>query len=146
MTRGKHRKEAGAVRRVTLRHIAAQAGCCVNTASLALRGSTRISAPLRKRILGIARELGYVPSLTARKLRSRRSGLIGVFALGLYDDERTAMVNQAYSSWMQPIAPILSRTCTILRQQIPAESSGLARTKTAVLVPLIWRGTSMTKD
>lgn len=82
---------------VTLHDLAKAAGCSANTVSLALRDSSRISRPLRQRIALLANEMGYTPNYAARNLRSRRSGLIGVYLTHLlYDVVRSELVNQLY--------------------------------------------------
>jgi len=74
-----------------LQDLADKAGCSRNTASLAMRDSTRISATLRQRIQTFARRMGYVPNLSARNLSARRSGLIGLYARALEDAVRSAL-------------------------------------------------------
>lgn len=80
--------------RTTLREIAQKAGCSLNTVSLAVRGSSRISKSMRSRISQIAQELNYTPNLAARHLRNQRSGVIGVYSGPLRDAVRTALVNR----------------------------------------------------
>ncbi|HBR19413.1 MAG: hypothetical protein A2Y13_04505 [Planctomycetes bacterium GWC2_45_44] len=77
----------------TLKDVAQQVGCSQNTVSLALRGSTRISAPVRGKITRIAAKLGYVPNYAASNLASQRSGIIGIYTQALYDAVRTTIVN-----------------------------------------------------
>lgn len=79
---------------VTLKDIAERAGCSCNTVSLALRGSTRVSAAMRNRVKETADELGYVANRAARNLRSQRSGMIGLYTRALYDAVRTEFVNR----------------------------------------------------
>jgi len=63
---------------VTLKTIADRAGCSVNTVSLALKHSPRISDATRKKIQKIADELHYVPHNYARQLVTKRSNTIGL--------------------------------------------------------------------
>lgn len=68
------------MKRVLMKDIAQRANVTPATVSYVLnnaRGQT-ISEETRNRILGIAKELGYVPNLTARTLASKKSGMIGV--------------------------------------------------------------------
>jgi len=61
--------------RVTMKHVAAQAGVSQATVSLSLANHPRISAETRARINGIARRLGYQPNpYVAALMRSRRRG------------------------------------------------------------------------
>lgn len=78
---------------ITLKDIAEQSGCSKNTVSLALRNSKRISEATRKQIHRIAKKLGYIPNLAGRNLRTRRSGIIGVYTRSLYDAVRTELIN-----------------------------------------------------
>lgn len=63
---------------VRLKDIAARAGLTVMTVSRALRGTTEVSAATRERIRALAAEMGYVPDISARGLRTRNTGLLGV--------------------------------------------------------------------
>jgi LacI family transcriptional regulator len=57
---------------VTLEDLARQAGVHRSTVSLALRGSTRISAPRRAAIQALAKEMGYRPNPLVSALMSNR--------------------------------------------------------------------------
>lgn len=58
---------------VTLKDIAKQCGVSVSTVSRAFDKSSRISLPVRQRILSCASEMGYAPNLIARSLKSSRT-------------------------------------------------------------------------
>jgi LacI family transcriptional regulator len=77
---------------VTLQDIADKAGCSRNTASLAMRNSSRISEAMRDKIQSIASRLGYVPNLAARNLITRRSGMIGIYARAVQDAVRSELI------------------------------------------------------
>lgn len=64
----------------TIHDVATRAGVHPSTASRALDASLpgRIAEPTARRVRAAADELGYVPDPTARSLRTRRSGLVGV--------------------------------------------------------------------
>ena len=69
--------------RPTLKDVANRAGVSVMSASLAMRsaaGSGRVSAETQKRVLDIARELGYRPDARARALRLRKTNVVGFYA------------------------------------------------------------------
>src|SRR4029079_7764979 len=62
-----------------LADVAAGAGVSVSTASLAFSGAGPIAAATRDRVLASAAELGYSrPNPLGRRLRSGRSGIVGV--------------------------------------------------------------------
>jgi LacI family transcriptional regulator len=65
---------------VTIRHVAAAAGVHPATASRALNPETRIlvSDKTARRVLKVAKSLGYHPNPMARTLRTRRSHTVGV--------------------------------------------------------------------
>jgi LacI family transcriptional regulator len=63
---------------VTLDDLAREAGVSRTTASLVLRRAGRVSAVTRERVLGCADRLGYVYNRHAARLRTRRSGTIGL--------------------------------------------------------------------
>ncbi|MFP4153259.1 MAG: LacI family DNA-binding transcriptional regulator [Alkalispirochaeta sp.] len=65
--------------------IAEAAGVNPSTVSRALNNRDRIGATTRKRILRIAEELGYQPSVIARSLATSRTNTIGVVAPSLTD-------------------------------------------------------------
>lgn len=88
MATGKHAQGPA-----TLRDIARLAGVSVNTASLAVRQSPRLSEATRRRVQQLARRLQYVPNRAARNLASSRSGLLGIYTRALHDAVRTRLVN-----------------------------------------------------
>ena len=65
-------------RRVTIDDIARQAGVTKTTVSRALNDRPDVSAGTRERISAIAARLGYVPSATAKVLRTGRSHSLGL--------------------------------------------------------------------
>jgi len=63
---------------ITLRKVAEKAGVSVNTASRAINNKPDINEKTKKRLLKIARELGYVRNYTAVALRTKKTRTIGV--------------------------------------------------------------------
>lgn len=64
--------------RARLKDVAERAGVSVKTVSNVVNGYPHISAPTRERVTAALRELDYQPNLSARGLRSGRSGVIAL--------------------------------------------------------------------
>lgn len=62
---------------VRLKDVAAEAGCSLATASRVLNGNEKVGGDERRRVLGAAAQLGYVPNSAARALRSHSTRLVG---------------------------------------------------------------------
>ncbi len=75
---GRGAKRRGARAKPTIRDIARIAGVSETAVSLAFQVGSRIGETTRSSVLRIARELNYVPHLAARKLRSGRTGTVGI--------------------------------------------------------------------
>lgn len=71
--------------RVTIKDIARLANVTPTTVSMALNGRPRVGADTRRRILAIARELGYQPDFIARSLRRRRTYTVGLMIKNITD-------------------------------------------------------------
>lgn len=63
---------------MTLKEIAAQAGCSVATVSYVLNNRTKVSEETRQRVEKIIQETGYRSNILAQSLRKNRSSLIGI--------------------------------------------------------------------
>jgi DNA-binding LacI/PurR family transcriptional regulator len=72
-------------KRVSIKDIAAAAGVSHPTVSRALRGKGRMSTSTRERILQLAKEMGYTPSLIARGLVTQRTDNIGLIVADISD-------------------------------------------------------------
>jgi DNA-binding LacI/PurR family transcriptional regulator len=66
------------VKRPTIAEIAARAGVSIGAVSYALNGRPGVSAKTRKRILDIANEIGWRPSVAARSLSGSRAHSVGL--------------------------------------------------------------------
>ncbi|GHH75915.1 LacI family transcriptional regulator [Streptomyces sulfonofaciens] len=64
--------------RVTLRQVAQEAGTSASTASRALAGNGYVAEAIKARVVAAADRLGYVPDVSARSLKGRSSGLVGL--------------------------------------------------------------------
>lgn len=65
--------------KVTIKDIAKEAGVSYQTVSKALRGTGSVNEETAKRIKQIAQTKGYIPSIAARAMTTRKSQLIAVF-------------------------------------------------------------------
>nr|WP_172151442.1 LacI family DNA-binding transcriptional regulator [Isoptericola chiayiensis] len=72
--------------------VAAAAGVSKSLVSLALRGDPGVSERTRERILAVADQVGYRPSLSARTLKQGRSMLVGVVISSLANPYHTEIV------------------------------------------------------
>ncbi|HYY46163.1 MAG TPA: LacI family DNA-binding transcriptional regulator [Candidatus Angelobacter sp.] len=69
-----------AVKRVSVKDVAARSGVSFQTTSKVLNGKGSVSDRTRKRILLAAKDLGYVPNILARSLVIRSTRAIGLVA------------------------------------------------------------------
>lgn len=77
---------------VTVADIAKRVGVSTSTAADILRGRPGYSERTRRRILGIARELDFVPNHMARSLLTRQSKTIGILGNLLYSPVTAEML------------------------------------------------------
>ena len=66
------------MRYITLKMVAEKAEVSVNTASRAINNKPDINLETKKRVLQIAKELGYIRNAAAVALRTKKTGTIGV--------------------------------------------------------------------
>nr|WP_171792317.1 MULTISPECIES: LacI family DNA-binding transcriptional regulator [unclassified Novosphingobium] len=71
-------REASKPRIRNIAELARMAGVSAGTVSRALAGKSLVNAETRERIQAIAREHGFRPNQMARRLRTQRTGVIGV--------------------------------------------------------------------
>ena len=64
----------------TVYDVAERAGVSIATVSFAFRRPEKVKASTREAVLAVARELGYVPSASARGLAHGRTRALGLFA------------------------------------------------------------------
>ncbi|MEZ4661795.1 MAG: LacI family DNA-binding transcriptional regulator [Caldilineaceae bacterium] len=87
-----------AKKRISIKDIAEVAGVSHPTVSRALRGQGRMSESTRERILDVAKELGYAPSLMARGLVMQRSFCVGLIVPTFLDPFHSE-VAQGVEEW-----------------------------------------------
>lgn len=64
--------------RVTILDVAARAGVSISSVSAALNGRPGVSEDTRRRIVDVAEQLGWVPSLRGRSLSGRKAYAVGL--------------------------------------------------------------------
>lgn len=74
--------------KIRLKDVARDTGYSVSTVAKVLAGSSkesRISDSTAGKIVSVAKSLGYAPNLMARNLRSKKSGMIGIYLANAND-------------------------------------------------------------
>ncbi|MCU0105513.1 LacI family transcriptional regulator [Acholeplasma vituli] len=66
----------------TIKDVAKKAGVSISTASYALNNQSNVHPETKRKILAIAKELNYYPNASARNLKTKRTGNVGVFVYG----------------------------------------------------------------
>lgn len=79
---------------VTLTEVATRAGVSVMTASRALSGEGYISEALKQKVVAAADSLGYLPNLSARVMRGKRTNILGLMVNDLNSADVTAIVGE----------------------------------------------------
>ncbi len=74
------RKSSTALGRVTSHDVAEKAGVSQSTVSRVFSGDERLSDSTRKKVLEVAKSLGYKPNAIARSLITKRTQIIGLVA------------------------------------------------------------------
>lgn len=87
-----------AKKRISIKDIAEVAGVSHPTVSRALRGQGRMTESTRERILDVAKDLGYTPSLMARGLVMQRSFCVGLI-VPTFSDPFHSEVAQGVEEW-----------------------------------------------
>lgn len=115
---------------VRLKDVAEHAGVSIKTVSNVVRGEHRVAEETRKRVLRSIDELGYRPNVSARHLRTGRSGVIALAVPELtapYFAELAAAV----------IAVAKSRSCTVLIEDTGGDPEEELRIACGLSEPLI---------
>lgn len=71
---------------ITIKDVAREANVSVATVSRALNGHDNVAAPVRQRVLEVARRLRYTPHAAARSLSSRSTQTLGVVLPDLHGE------------------------------------------------------------
>lgn len=112
----------------TIAELAKLAGVSGGTVSRALQGSELISAETRERIAALAREHDFHPNITARNLRIRRTGAIGV-VIPMGHDQAQHLSDPFFMAMLANLADGLSERGynLLLSRVLPADPQWLGR-------------------
>jgi DNA-binding LacI/PurR family transcriptional regulator len=104
-------------RRITILDVAAQAGVSIASVSAALNQRPGVSDGTRSRILAVAEELGWVPSLRGRSLSGKRA-----YAVGLVIERPSTVLESDpfFAGFMAGVEVVLSRQGYALVLQLGA--------------------------
>lgn len=107
--------------KVTIKDVAKEAGVAISTVSNALNDSDLVHDETKKRILEIADRMNYVPNLTGRQLKSRKSHMLGFLTSSISGDYFTVLM-EAMSSQCTDLGYTLnilvSRDSKVIKNQI----------------------------
>jgi LacI family transcriptional regulator len=84
-------------KRITIKDVAERVGVTAATVSYVFNGSAQISDTVKEKVFAAAKELGYVPNLSARSLSSNNSKLIGVVIPQEEHESKLLLSNSFYS-------------------------------------------------
>ncbi|WP_210526763.1 LacI family DNA-binding transcriptional regulator [Rubellimicrobium arenae] len=88
----------------TLRDLSRHLGLSVTQVSRALNNHADVSAETRERVRLAARELGYQPNVSARRLVTGRSGMLGLVLPGIPPESENAMFVQIVGTLSQHLS------------------------------------------
>lgn len=130
-----------AKKRVSIKDIAEIVGVSHPTVSRALRGQGRMSNETRERILAVAQEVGYTPSLMARGLVMQRSFCVGLL-LPIFSDPFHSMVAQGIeaAASQHDYSVFLASTDIDPEQEWEVARSFISRQVDGIIVSSSWVG------
>ncbi len=97
--------------RITIRDVAQQAGVSRQTVSRAINNNPGIDPETRRRVLAVARELGYRPSAVARGLKTNRTATIGLVVPDIANPFFAEVARGASEvAWARDYSVLLSNT------------------------------------
>ncbi|WP_176556168.1 LacI family DNA-binding transcriptional regulator [Rubellimicrobium rubrum] len=88
----------------TLRDLSQRLGLSVTQVSRALNNHADVSAETRERVQAVARKLGYQPNLSARRLATGRSGMLGLVLPDIPQEPEDGMFVQIVGGLSQRLA------------------------------------------
>ena len=136
---------------VTLQHIGEKLGFSRTTISLALRDHARISADTKKKVVAMAKRLGYEPDQIARTLATGRSNLIGVVVpntadhvyaevfRGIEDAAQAANYHVLLSNGSYDTGHTAGRVREMMRLKVAGVIAAPPFESASAPIPLFWR-------
>ena len=79
-----------------IKDVARVAGVSISTVSNALSGRKNVSPDKQAAVMAAVQQLGYVPNINARLLKSRRTGNIGLFLPFIDGPFYTTLIQEVY--------------------------------------------------
>ncbi len=108
---GPQQCKQGAMDRITIRDVALRAGVSRQTVSRAINNNPGIDPETRRRVLAVARELGYRPSAVARGLKTKRTASLGLVVPDIANPFFAEVVRGASEvAWAQDYSVLLCNT------------------------------------
>ena len=94
-------KTAEVTRVATSIDVARVAGVSQATVSRAFNAESKLSAETRRRVLEVARSLGYYPNAIARSLVSKKTNIVGIIQMSSESPFYTYLINELVVAWRQ---------------------------------------------
>lgn len=107
--------------KVTIKDVAKEAGVAISTVSNALNDSDLVNDETKKRILAVADRLNYVPNLTGRQLKARKSHMLGFLTSSIGGDYFTVLLESMSSQCTDlgyTLNILVSRDRQVIKNQI----------------------------
>ena len=95
------RKVVTATRVATSVDVAKVAGVSQATVSRAFNAESKLSPETRRRVLDVARSLGYYPNAIARSLVSKKTNIVGIIQMSGESPFYTYLINELVVAWRQ---------------------------------------------
>ena len=112
-------------RRATIDDVAARAGLSIKTVSRVLNGEPNVRPQTRERVVAAAKELAYQPNVSARRLASKRSFVIGLLYDNPDSDYVMAIQEGALAVCRRHDYHLLIHPCRVLSPSLVAEALSL---------------------
>ncbi len=85
-------------KRITLKDVALECGCSVNTVSRAIRGDERLPLATRERLRSAAKRMGYIPNALASSLRSSSTHTVAIIVNDIHNQHYSILLSEMDAS------------------------------------------------